>query len=102
MRATSTVVVFSSLAIAVSAAAGPNDKANDKATDKKAPATTTASKAPATGAPAPATPAASGDTTPAPSPDVATVRPEDMPTAVRMRRLEQKTQALKERAWQLK
>ena len=25
-----------------------------------------------------------------------------MPTAVRMRRLEQKTQALKERAWQLK
>jgi len=38
----------------------------------------------------------------APSPDVATVKPEDMPTAVRMRRLEQKTQALKERAWQLK
>ena len=31
-----------------------------------------------------------------------TVKPEDMPTAVRMRRLEQKTQALKERAWQLK
>jgi hypothetical protein len=30
------------------------------------------------------------------------VRPDDMPTAVRMRRLEQKTQALKERAWQLK
>jgi hypothetical protein len=30
------------------------------------------------------------------------VKPEDMPTAVRMRRLEQKTQALKERAWQLK
>jgi hypothetical protein len=30
------------------------------------------------------------------------VRPEDMPTAVRMRRLEQRTQALKERAWQLK
>jgi hypothetical protein len=29
-------------------------------------------------------------------------KPEDMPTAVRMRRLEQKTQALKERAWQLK
>ena len=34
--------------------------------------------------------------------DPATVKPEDMPTAVRMRRLEQKTQALKERAWQLK
>jgi hypothetical protein len=30
------------------------------------------------------------------------VKPEDMPTAVRLRRLEQKTQALKERAWQLK
>jgi hypothetical protein len=44
-----------------------------------------------------------GDANPAaPSPDVATVKPEDMPTAVRMRRLEQKTQALKERAWQLK
>jgi hypothetical protein len=41
-------------------------------------------------------------TTPAPSTDLAAVKPEDMPTAVRMRRLEQKTQALKERAWQLK
>lgn len=30
------------------------------------------------------------------------MKPEDMPTSVRMRRLEQKTQALKERAWQLK
>jgi hypothetical protein len=104
MRATS-VVVFSSLAFALSfagsAAAGPNDKASDK----KAPATTAAKApaAPATPA-APAAPAVTGDTTPAasPSPDVATVRPEDMPTAVRMRRLEQKTQALKERAWQLK
>jgi len=102
MRATSTVVVFSSLVIAVSAAAGPNDKATtDKASDKKTPA----AKAPASGAPAaPAAPAASGDKAPAPAPptDVASVKPEDMPTAVRMRRLEQKTQALKERAWQLK
>jgi hypothetical protein len=102
MRATS-VVVFSSLAFVLwfgaSAAAGPNDKANEK----KAPATT-AAKAPAPATPAaPAAPAVTGDTpAPAPSPDVATVRPEDMPTAVRMRRLEQKTQALKERAWQLK
>ena len=104
MRATSTVVVISSLVIAVSAAAGPNDKATtDKASDKKTPAP--AAKAPASGAPAaPAAPAASGNTppTPAPSTDVASVKPEDMPTAVRMRRLEQKTQALKERAWQLK
>ena len=35
-----------------------------------------------------------------PNPD--NVAPENMPTPVRMRRLEQKTQALKERAWQLK
>ena len=34
--------------------------------------------------------------------DLSSVKPEDMPTDVRMRRLEQKTQALKERAWQLK
>jgi hypothetical protein len=34
--------------------------------------------------------------------DPAAVPPEDMPTAVRIRRLEQKTQALKEKAWQLK
>jgi len=40
--------------------------------------------------------------TPAPPTDLSAVKPEDMPTAVRMRRLEQKTQALKERAWQLK
>ena len=40
---------------------------------------------------------------PASAPDVSTrSKPEDMPTAVRMRRLEQQTQALKERAWQLK
>jgi hypothetical protein len=34
--------------------------------------------------------------------DPSQVPPEDMPTAVRMRRLEQKTQALKDRAWQMK
>lgn len=39
---------------------------------------------------------------PEPAPADTSVKPEDMPTAVRMRRLEQKTQALKERAWQLK
>ncbi len=50
------------------------------------------------GAPAPAPQAGSA----APQPDIATVKPEEMPTAVRLRRLEQKTQALKERAWQLK
>jgi hypothetical protein len=44
---------------------------------------------------------AAGTTPQAPT-DLSSVKPEDMPTAVRMRRLEQKTQALKERAWQLK
>jgi hypothetical protein len=107
MRATSTVVVFSSLLFATSAAAGPNDKATGKATDK--PADAKADKKPATAA-KPATPAGTatastgaGPAAPAaPAPDLATVKPEDMPTSVRMRRLEQKTQALKERAWQLK
>lgn len=86
MRASSTVVVCSSLLIAASALAQPKTPAGGTA-----PATGTA-PTPATGT-APATTAA---------PDPATVKPEDMPTAVRMRRLEQKTQALKERAWQLK
>jgi len=104
MRATSMVVAFSSLLVAASAAAGPTPK------DKPAP---TKAAAPAkTGTPAPTTPAtdaASADAQPpgapapaSPPPDLAAVKPEDMPTAVRMRRLEQKTQALKERAWQLK
>ena len=136
MRATSTVVVLSSLLLAASVAAGPNDKA-DK-TDKKAPAATAGSagatsgasgtatagsagakSGAATGAPTGATGTAAGSNAPAggsaspaagtgsavPSAaptDLASVNPEDMPTAVRMRRLEQKTQALKERAWQLK
>ena len=47
-------------------------------------------------APAPAPDAGSA------APDPSSVKPEDMPTPVRMRRLEQRTQALKERAWQLK
>ena len=73
MRASSTVVVLSTLAIGASALAQPG-----------------------------ATPADGAGSAAAPAPDPATVKPEDMPTAVRMRRLEQKTQALKERAWQLK
>ncbi len=40
--------------------------------------------------------------TPQGATDFSMVKPEDMPTDVRMRRLQQKTQALKERAWQLK
>ncbi len=82
MRASSTVVVLCSLAICASALAQPG---------------TTTPTGPGM---APASGSGTGSATPAPDP--ATVKPEDMPTAVRMRRLEQKTQALKERAWQLK
>jgi hypothetical protein len=118
MRAASKVVALSSLLAAASVAAGPGP--NDKPTDKTSAAKAGA-KAGASGAPsgAPAGTAASADATPgspgagpggpagatgegSAAPDLTTVRPEDMPTAVRMRRLEQKTQALKERAWQLK
>ena len=81
MRATRTAVLFS-LLMATGALAGTNT-----------------SKTP-TPAPAPA-PAPAMAPTEAPI-DPASVKPEDMPTAVRLRRLEQKTQALKERAWQLK
>lgn len=84
MRATSTFVVMTSL-IASAAIAQP--KPAPKAPDP-APTPT----------PAPDSPAPDTKKDPAP----ADVLPENMPTSVRMRRLEQKTQALKERAWQLK
>jgi len=83
MRATTTAVLFSSLLIATSAVAQPG-------------------ATPAPGAGSAATPAPAPVPATEPPPDPASVKPEDMPTAVRMRRLEQKTQALKERAWQLK
>jgi len=83
MRATTTAVLFSSLLIATSAVAQPG-------------------ATPAPGGGSAATPAPAPVPATEPPPDPASVKPEDMPTAVRMRRLEQKTQALKERAWQLK
>jgi hypothetical protein len=87
MRAPSTVVVISSLVIASTAAiAQPG-------------ATPATGDAAGSGGAVTPTPLPAGSEAP---PDPATVKPEDMPTAVRMRRLEQKTQALKERAWQLK
>ncbi len=109
MRATSTVVVMSSLLVAASVAAGPNDKA-PATTGTKAPMAPTGSPAGSAKSGAPATPSAptasnagtTGGAAPAPAADLAAVKPEDMPTSVRMRRLEQQTQALKERAWQLK
>lgn len=90
MRATSMVVASASLLLAASVAAGPSPQPSSTAgKDKTAPA-----------ANPPLAPAATPPS--APQVDLSTVKPEDMPTAVRMRRLEQKTQALKERAWQLK
>lgn len=90
-----------------------------------APTSTTPAKAPATtAAPAASKPATAGTTSapttapaaapttpgaaPAPGPtassniDPATVSPEQMPSSVRLRRLEQRVQALKERAWRSK
>ncbi len=64
------------------------------------PATAPAA-APTTPAPAPA-PAAGAPAAPAASTDLAAVKPESMPTSVRLRRLEQRVQALKERAWRAK
>ncbi len=88
MQSTSIVVVVLSSLLAATVVAGPNNQ-------KKAPP-----PAPAP-APAPAPDAGSGSgSAAAPAPE--DVKPEDMPTAVRMRRIEQKTQELKERAWQLK
>ncbi len=91
MRVTSTVVVLSSsLLIASVVLAQP-----------KTP-TPGAGSAPAGSGSAPAPASDPAPPAPTPTPDPSTVKPEDMPTAVRMRRLEQQTQALKEKAWQLK
>jgi hypothetical protein len=79
-----------SLLFAATASAQPKAPAG---TTPPATAPATTPTTPTTGTPAP---------TPAAAPDLASVKPEEMPTSVRMRRLEQKTQALKERAWQLK
>jgi hypothetical protein len=95
MRATN-VVVFSSLLIATAAIAGPDPKTPAKTPAKDAPKD--APKDASKDAPPP-TPTGN---TPVQQIDPATVKPEDMPTSVRQRRLEQGTQALKERAWQLK
>jgi hypothetical protein len=89
MRTSSTVVVLSSLLIA-SVAQAQQPKAGAPAPKTPAPATPAAAPTPA---PTPATPA------PAPA---AAAEPGMIAPAVRMRTLEQRTQALKERAWQLK
>lgn len=92
MRAFERAVVGLSLLIAATVSAQPTAPAGG---------TTPATGGTSGGSSAPADPAA-GDASGSAAPDLASVKPEDMPTSVRMRRLEQKTQALKERAWQLK
>lgn len=87
MRTSSSLLVVSSLVVGATALAQPG---------APAPAPASGSGSAATGS---ATGSGAGS---ADAIDPTTVKPEDMPTAVRMRRLEQKTQALKERAWQLK
>jgi hypothetical protein len=90
----------STLLIAASAVAGSGTA---KGTPAKGSGSGSGSGSAAAPAPAPTpTPADTTPATPAPQTDFSTVKPEDMPTDVRMRRLQQKTQALKERAWQLK
>jgi len=114
MRVMRTAAVLSSLLIAVAAGAGTGDKTTAKKAAAPAPkAAGSGSATPAAGsgsgsgsaaapAPAPAPGDATTGNTPQANTDFSTVKPEDMPTDVRMRRLQQKTQALKERAWQLK
>ena len=94
MRALSNVVVLSSLLLAAAAMAGSDTK-----TPAPMPGAGSGSSAGSAAAPAPAPATGSGSDA---AIDPASVKPEDMPTAVRMRRIEQRTQALKERAWQLK
>ena len=93
MRVLTNVVVLSSLFAGAIAVAG--------GTDSKTPTPMPAAGSGSAAAPAPM-PAPGPGSAAEPAPDPSTVKPEDMPTAVRMRRMEQRTQALKERAWQLK
>jgi hypothetical protein len=97
MRVSSTVVVLSSLLIASAVLAQPKAPAPKPGTGSG-----TAAKGSAAGSGSAPAPTPEPAPAPPPSPDPSTVKPEDMPTAVRMRRLEQQTQALKEKAWQLK
>ncbi|CAN5917440.1 hypothetical protein BH11MYX2_BH11MYX2_17660 [soil metagenome] len=82
MRTLTSLLVVSSLAIGATALAQP----------------AASTPAPASGSGSGASGSGSGSDTI----DPASVNPADMPTAIRLRRLEQRTQALKERAWQLK
>ena len=82
MRALSSILFASLLAIGANAVAGP-DTGSGSGSGSGDPAAQPAPPAP-------------------PPADTSNVKPEDMPTGVRVRRLEQRVQALKERGWQLK
>src|SRR5262245_39998213 len=102
-RGTSTIVVLSSLLLAASAVAqAPKPGAGKGSGTKAGSAKGSGSGSGSAPAPTPATPNPTPTAAAPPPPDPSTVAPRDTPTPVRMRRLEQKTQALKERAWQLK
>lgn len=88
MRVTSSVVIVSSVLFAAAAIAQPGGNKGGAGSGSAAPGS---GSAPA--------PAPTGSDT-APQTDPAST--ENIPTQVRIRRLEQRTQALKERAWQLK
>jgi hypothetical protein len=102
MRLITNAVVLSSLLVAAASmagtggtpAAGAGSAAGSAAAGSGSSTTTASTGGEGMGS--------SSGNTPAEQTDLAAVKPEDMPTDVRMRRLEQKTQALKERAWQLK
>lgn len=106
MRASSTVVVLSSVLLAATAVAQAPKTGSTPAKGSAAKAGSGSAKGSGSGSAAgsatPTTPDPTPAAAPPPPPDPSTVAPGDMPTPVRMRRLEQKTQALKERAWQLK
>lgn len=107
MRLITNAVVLSSLLVAAASMAGTGGPPTAGAGSAAGSA---AAGSAAAGSGSSATTASTGGegmgsstgNTPAEQTDLAAVKPEDMPTDVRMRRLEQKTQALKERAWQLK
>ena len=116
MRAIRSAVVLSTmlLAAATVAVAGGSGKSTPKTPAGKGGSGSGSQTAAASGSGSgsgSADPASSGSGSDAVGPttgntpdttDLSMVKPEDMPTDVRMRRLEQQTQSLKERAWQLK
>ena len=108
------VLLVTSMTVGESAAGTTPDAAAPKTTPAVTPAAAPKAPAPATTpaatTPTATTPAATTPATPGSAPavgapaavDPANVAPEAMPDPVRIRRLEQRVQALKERAWRAK